>query len=28
VQGAQAPEHLAQAIQRAADDYAKREAAE
>jgi len=28
VQGAQAPEHLAQAIQRAADDYAKGEAAE
>ena len=28
VQGAQAPEHLAQAIQRAANDYAKGEAAE
>jgi predicted DsbA family dithiol-disulfide isomerase len=28
VQGAQAPEHLAQAIERAADEYAKRVAAE
>jgi predicted DsbA family dithiol-disulfide isomerase len=28
VQGAQAPEHLAQAIERAANDYAKRPAAE
>jgi predicted DsbA family dithiol-disulfide isomerase len=28
VQGAQAPEHLAQAIERAANDYAKGEAAE
>jgi predicted DsbA family dithiol-disulfide isomerase len=28
VQGAQAPEHLAQAIQRATNDYAKGEAAE
>ena len=28
VQGAQAPEHLAQAMERAADEYAKRVAAE
>ena len=28
VQGAQSPEHLAQAIERAADEYARRVAAE